>query len=261
MKEYIPFIALLFLLFSCTQNTEQVPPEKEWISLFNGQDLSNWTPKFVGYEAGYNYKNTFRVDSGILKVSYSEYDSFNYEFGHLFTDQSFENYRLRAEYRFTSNPLPNAPEWAFRNNGFMLHSQSAQSMLVGQNFPVSLEAQPLGGRAEGERPTMNLCTPGTNVVMGDSLHTIHCVSSSSETYRGDQWVAVEMIVYGDSVIHHLVEGDTVITYFSPTIGGDYLDDVDTALFVLGTRLQKGHIAIQAESHDTEFRKIELLKLE
>ena len=107
---------------------------------------------------------------------------------------------------------------------------------------------------------MNLCTPGTNVLMGDSLHTIHCVNSSSKTYRGDQWVSVEMIVYGDSVIHHLVEGDTVITYFSPTIGGDYLDDVDTTLFVLGTPLQKGHIAIQAESHDTEFRKIELLDL-
>ena len=250
------------VLFSLTIACSAPPKEEQenWIQLFNGKDLSNWTPKFVGYDPGVNYKNTFRVEDGILKVSYSEYDSFNYEFGHLFTDQSFENYRLRSEYRFVSEPIKNAPDWAFRNNGFMLHSQSANSMLVDQNFPVSLEAQPLGGRAEGERPTMNLCTPGTHVVMGDSLHTIHCYSSSSKTYRGDQWVQVEMIVYADSIIHHLVEGDTVLTYYSPTVGGDYLDDVDSSLFQVGTPLKEGHIAIQAESHDTEFRKIELLEL-
>ena len=262
MNKYLLSLLTIAIFFSsCSNQQERADePVEEWKQLFNGTDLSNWTPKFVGHEAGFNYKNTFRVDSGVLKVSYSEYDSFAYEFGHLFTDESFENYRLRAEYRFTSEPIPNAPAWAFRNNGFMLHSQSAQSMLIDQNFPVSLEAQPLGGAEEGERPTMNLCTPGTNVVMGDSLHVVHCVNSTSRTYRGDGWVSVEMIVYGDSVIHHLVEGDTVITYFSPTIGGDYLNDVDTSLFSVGSPLKKGYIAIQAESHDTEFRKIEILEL-
>jgi len=217
---------LVLLVGGCTVAPEKETNAENWIQLFNGNDLSGWTPKFVGYEAGENYKNTFRVQDGILKVSYSEYDSFNYEFGHLFTDQSFSNYRLRAQYRFVSEPIKNAPDWAFRNNGFMLHSQSAASMLVDQNFPVSLEAQPLGGRNDGERSTMNLCTPGTNVIMGDSLTTEHCISSSSKTYRGDQWVTVEMIVFGDSVLHHLVEGDTVLTYYSPTIGGDYLGSAE-----------------------------------
>ena len=252
-------IWVLAMLVACTPQPKEEEIEN-WIPLFNGKDLSNWTPKFVGYEAGENYKNTFRVEDGILRVSYSEYDSFNYEFGHLFTERSFSNYRLRAEYRFVSEPIKNAPEWAFRNNGFMLHAQSAASMLLNQNFPVSLEAQPLGGRAEGERPTMNLCTPGTNVILGDSLHTVHCVNSTSRTYRDDQWISVEMIVYGDSVFHHLVEGDTVLTYYKPTIGGDFLADVDTSLFTMGAPLREGYIAIQAESHDTEFRKIELLEL-
>lgn len=252
---------LILLVFASACVTEKKEEKEKWIPLFNGKDLSNWTPKFVGYEAGENYKNTFRVKDSVLIVSYSEYDSFNLEFGHLFTHQSFENYRLSAEYRFINEPVKNTPYWAFRNNGFMLHSQSAESMLKDQNFPVSLEAQPLGGRKAGERPTMNICTPGTNVVMGDSLHTIHCYNSTSKTYRGDQWVSVEMIVYSDSVIHHLVEGDTVLTYFSPTIGGDYLDDVDSSLFVIGSALKNGYIAIQAEGHDTQFRKIELLELD
>ena len=249
----------LLILCACTAPKKEEVKE-EWIPLFNGKDLSNWTPKFVGHEAGTNYKNTFRVEDGILKVSYAEYDSFNYEFGHLFTKESFSNYRLKAEYRFVSEPIKNAPAWAFRNNGFMLHSQSAESMLINQNFPVSLEAQPLGGHAEGDRPTMNLCTPGTNVVLGDSLHTVHCVSSTSKTFRDDQWVSVEMIVYGDSILHHVVEGDTVLTYYKPTIGGDFLADVDSSLFDIGAPLKEGYITIQAESHDTEFRKIELLEL-
>ena len=250
---------IMLVLAGCTSKPAEEKAE-EWIQLFNGKDLSNWEVKFTGYELGENYKNTFRVEDGILKVSYSEYDSFNYEFGHLFTKEEFSHYILRAEYRFVNDPIKNAPDWAFRNNGFMLHSQSAATMLKDQNFPVSLEAQPLGGRPEGERPTMNLCTPGTNVTLGDSLHTVHCVNSSSKTYRGDQWVKGFMIVYGDSVIHHLVEDDTVLTYYKPTIGGDYLDDVDSTLFTIGAPLKSGHIAIQAESHDTEFRKIELLDL-
>lgn len=252
-------LILIIFTIACSPK-EKDSLNKNWIPLFNGHDLTNWTPKFAGYEAGVNYKNTFRVEDGILKVSYNEYDSFNYEFGHLFTNTSFSNYRLRAEYRFTSDAIKNAPEWAHRNNGFMLHSQSAKTMLPNQNFPVSLEAQPLGGYSDGERSTMNLCTPGTNVILGDSLHTIHCINSRSKTYRGDQWVSVEMIVYGDSILHHLVEGDTVLTYYKPTIGGDFLDDVDSTLFIIGTPVKEGYIAIQAESHDTEFRKIELLDL-
>ncbi|MEO1257024.1 MAG: DUF1080 domain-containing protein, partial [Bacteroidota bacterium] len=142
-------IYLAFLIFtSCT-----VPASKEntevWIPLFNGTDLSNWEVKFAGQELGVNYKNTFRVKDGILTVSYSEYDSFNFEFGHLFTKEEFSSYILRAEYRFVNEPIPNAPEWAYRNNGFMLHAQSPATMLKDQNFPVSLEAQPLGGHAEG----------------------------------------------------------------------------------------------------------------
>lgn len=253
-------IFFVCVFMACSSSGEERVPAENWIPLFNGKDLSNWTPKFAGYEAGVNYKNTFRVEDGILRVSYSEYDSFQYEFGHLFTDQSFSSYRLRAEYRFVSEPIPNAPEWAHRNNGFMLHAQSAASMLLHQNFPVSLEAQPLGGFETGERTTMNLCTPGTHVMLGDSLATAHCVSSTSKTYRGDQWISVEMIVYGDSVLHHLVEGDTVLTYYSPTIGGEFLAEADSSIFEEGAPLTGGYIAIQAESHDTEFRKIELLEL-
>ena len=70
-----------------------------------------------------------------------------------------------------------------------------------------------------------------------------------------------MVVLGDSVIHHIVEGDTVMTYFDPQIGGGNVNNYDPSVKADGKLLSEGYIAIQAESHPTEFRKIELLNLE
>ena len=229
--------------------------------MFNGKDLSNWEVKFRGQELGINYRNTFRVEDGVLKVYYDQYDTFENEFGHLFYNTPFTHYRLRAEYRFLGDQVAEGPDWAFRNNGFMLHSQSAGSMGLDQDFPISLEAQLLGGRQEGDRPTMNLCTPGSNVVIQGELRTEHCMNSSSKTFRGDQWVTVEMLVYGDSLVHHIVEGDTVLTYTNLQMGGGDISGYDPELYVEGKPISSGYIAIQAESHPTEFRKIELMELE
>ena len=263
----IPVLCLIALLAAgCREKApaavaEAPKAEPEWIQLFNGRDLTGWEVKIRGHALGDNYKNTFRVEDGILKVSYDQYTTFREEFGHLFYKTPYSHYRLRAEYRFVGEQVPDGPDWAFRNNGFMLHSQPAASMGLDQDFPISLEAQLLGGREEGERPTMNLCTPGSNVVIDGELRTEHCMNSSSKTYRGDQWVTVEMIVLGDSVIHHLVEGDTVMTYFSPQMGGGAISGYDPEVYVEGQPMRSGHIAIQAESHPTEFRKIELMVLE
>ena len=232
----------------------------DWIQLFNGKDLQGWQVKIRGFELGNNYKNTFRVEDGILTVSYDQYETFDNEFGHLFYEKPFSHYRLRAEYRFSGDQVPDGPDWAFRNNGFMLHSQSASSMGLDQDFPISLEAQLLGGRDVGDRPNMNLCTPGSNVVIDGELRTAHCMNSSSKTFRGDAWVTVEMVVLGDSIIHHIVEGDTVLTYGKPTMGGGAIEGYLPDAYIEGKPMTSGYIAIQAESHPTEFRKIELLEL-
>lgn len=262
----VKYAILLFALFliackgASKDSAQPAPEEPQWLSLFNGKDLEGWQVKIRGYAMGENYKNTFRVEEGILKVSYESYETFNNEFGHLFYKTPFSHYRLRAEYRFMGEQVPDGPAWAFRNNGFMLHSQSAASMGLDQDFPISLEAQLLGGDVEGERPTMNLCTPGSNVVIDGELRTEHCMNSSSRTFRGDQWITVEMVVLGDSIIHHIVEGDTVLTYGTPTMGGGAIDGYLPDQYTEGKPMTSGYIAIQAESHPTEFRSIELLEL-
>jgi hypothetical protein len=131
-------------------------------------------------------------------------------------------------------------------------------MGLNQDFPVSVEAQFLGGLGEGERTTANVCTPGTDIDFNGQPVEGHCTNSTSKTYNGDQWVRVEIIVLGDSIAHHIVEGDTVLTYTRMRIG----PDMKPAGFSLpdGTSLKEGHIALQAESHNVEFRKVELLDL-
>lgn len=231
-----------------------------WTALFNGRDLSGWQVKIAGRPLGENYKNTFRVEDGILKVKYDEYDAFEGEFGHLFHERELSHYRLRVEYRFVGPKVSGSPEWAFRNSGVMLHSQSAASMGVDQSFPVSIEVQFLGGdsRSRSERPTANLCTPGTHVVMDGELVTKHCIESSAATYHGDDWVRVEVLVRGGELIEHIIDGETVIAYSSPTLGGEHTPEGYPV--PEGTPLDRGYIALQAEGHAVEFRRVEIREL-
>jgi hypothetical protein len=235
--------------------------KKDWIPLFNGKDLDGWVPKITGYEAGDNFGDTFRVESGVLKVSYDAYGTFGNRFGHLFYRTPFSHYVIAVEYRFTGEQAKGGPDWAFRNSGIMIHGQPVETMTKDQDFPISIEVQLLGGRGDGKpRPTANLCTPGTNVVMNGKLETQHCVNSTSKTLDGDQWVRVEVEVHGDGVITHKVNGETVLSYEKPQIGGGNVANHDPAVKKDGQRLTGGSISLQSESHPIEFRKVELLNL-
>jgi hypothetical protein len=237
------------------------PAAQEWIQLFNGRDLSDWIVKFARHDLGENVRNTFRVEDGLLKVRYDQWPLFNGEFGHIFYKDPFSYYLLAAEYRFVGEQVTGAPSWATRNNGLMLHSPDPHTMLKDQNFPVSLEVQLLGGLGAGARSTANLCTPGTHVVFNGALHTPHCTNSSSPTFDGDQWVRVEVLVHGDELVRHTVNGQVVLEYSKPQIGGDGVTPVDRSIKVDRTPLTRGYIAIQAETAPIDFRKVELVNLE
>lgn len=254
MIKSIPFL-LFFLFLSCTSK-----PKEKWISLFNGENLDGWTPKFSGYEAGLNYKNTFRAEDGVLKVVYDEYEKFNGEFGHLFYKDKFSHYKIKVEYRFTGEQLANAPQWAFRNNGIMLHCQSPQTMALKQDFPVCIEVQLLGDDGTGNRPCGNPCTPGTNFIKDDSLITEHCPPLSNTTANANDWHTMEVEVDGSKSIKHILDGIVVAQYEQPQL--DKNDEFAQPFLKTGNLLlSEGYISIQAETHPTEFRKIEVLILE
>ena len=254
------FIFLLLILSACTTGTKKKIQSNEWISIFNGKNLDGWTPKISGDSSGVNTLNCFRVEDGILKVSYDQFDNkFNNRYGHLFYNEKLSKYKLRVEYRFVGELLPDAQTFCYRNSGVMVHSQSAESMGVDQYWPVSLETQLLGSTDSVKQRTANLCTPGTTIWYNGKFTTDHIIPSTSKYYYGNEWVNIEIIVDGSKSISHVLEGDTVLTCSMPQIGGNLLPEnypVPT-----GTVLDSGFIALQAEGQPIEFRKVELMKLD
>ncbi len=227
----------------------------DWIQLFDGKSLKDWTPKIRGHECGDDPDQTFRVEDGLLKVRYDHYEGdFNGRFGHLFYDEEFSHYLLKVEYRFVGEQHPGGPGWAWRNSGLMLHGQSPQSMSVMQEFPCSIEMQLLGGGESGERSNANLCTPGTNVVMNDELVRRHCTNSTSATCRGDEWFTVTVEVRGGEVIRHFLGADMVLEYNQPQLDDR---DADAQRIIENGELllTGGTISLQSESHPMDYRSI------
>ncbi|HEX5025644.1 MAG TPA: DUF1080 domain-containing protein [Agriterribacter sp.] len=236
--------------------------KEEWVSLFNGKDIDDWIVKIHHHETGDNYGNTFRVEDSLIKVRYDKYDKFNEQFGHLYFKKPFSYYHLVVEYRFTGIWREDAPSYTIKNSGVMLHSQDPRTMPREQDWPISVELQLLAGLGDGNpRPTGNMCSPGTDVVYQGKIDPRHCIESSSETYEGEQWVRAEAIVLGDSLITHIINGDTVLQYSKPQIGGGVVNNYDSSIKKNGQLLSSGFIALQSEGQEIDFRKVEILNLE
>ena len=260
------------IIQSCNNKKENNETSKEeWVSLFNGKDLTGWDIKIKDHQLNENYKNTFRIEDSMIRVSYSDYEKFNNQFGHLFTQTPYSYYKIKLQYRFVGDHVPDAPIWSDRNSGVMLHSQSGKSMELHQDFPVSLEFQFLCGNGKDTVPTGSVCTPGTFITYNGKIYTPHIMQSNSKTYLKNEWISAEAEVYGDSLIRHIINGDTVLTYTKPKIGEGFVGNehswtaaniMDSMVWInkANTPLTEGYIALQAESQPVDFRKIELLNL-
>lgn len=265
-KKSIIVLLCLLVFLACKNKTKNEPIEsktKNWIKLLNGNKLDDWIVKIKGHPAGDNFNNTFIVDDGIMKVNYEKYnDTFNNTFGHIYYKKPFSNYRFKMDYRFTGKQLSDGEDWANRNSGIMIHCEDPMKIGLDQDFPVSIEVQLLGGNGVDTRQTANLCTPGTNVEMDGELKTEHCISSSSQTFHGEQWVNIEIEVRNDSIIKHFINGEEVMHYSKPQYGGGNVSyNLDYWKSKSGQPLKSGYISLQSESHPVEFKNIEILELD
>jgi hypothetical protein len=261
-QKSFPLIILAILFYTSCVTTKNAADKKDWQTLFNGKDLKDWTVKIFHHEVGDNYGNTFRVEDGIMKVRYDQYDSFNNRYGHLYYNTPFSYYHLIVEYRFVGEWRKDAPSYTIKNSGVMFHSQDPRTMPKEQDWPISVELQLLAGLGDGKpRPTGNMCSPGTDVVFKGQIDPRHCIESTSKTYEGEQWVRAELIVLGDSLITHIINGDTVLQYSKPQIGGGVATGFDPKIKQDGKLLSTGFIAMQSEGQPIDFRKVEILNLE
>jgi hypothetical protein len=256
---YRPAIAAaIFVLTACVPMGEK---RDGWTSIFNGKDLDDWIVKVHHHDVGVNFGETFRARDGMIQVRYDQYGDFNDQFAHLYYKKPLSHFHLKLEYRFVGELQKGAPTYTILNSGVMFHSQDPNTMPREQNWPISVEMQFLAGLDDDKpRPTGNMCSPGTEIVYEGRMYSGHCLNSSSKTYPKDAWVKAELIVLGDSLITHIIEGDTVLLYSKPSIGGGVVQGYDSALWRPGFPLKSGYIALQSEGQPIDFRNIELKEL-
>jgi hypothetical protein len=255
MRTLLTLLTLLIVQSAAPADWRSAPPA-DWQLIFNGRNLDGWVVKLAHHEAGDNYADTFRVENGVIRVMYDKYGDFGARFGHLFYKQVVSHYVLALEYRFFGDQAKGGPGYARLNSGVMVHSQAPETILKDQDWPISVEAQFLAGG----RTTMNVCTPGTEIFMKGVMVKAHCTNSSSRIYGNDEWVAVEVEVLGSARVRHLIDGQPVLQYETPTIGGGVANGFDPAIKKDGTILERGYIGLQAESQPVEFRNVRLLNL-
>ncbi len=268
MRPFITSTRLMACLLALIvlANLSFTPPaqkeKQDWISLFNGKNIKNWTVKIHHHDVGDNYGNTFRVEDGMIKVRYDQYDKFNERYGHLYFNTPYSYYHLSLEYRFTGVWRKDAPNYTELNSGIMFHSQDPQTMPKEQDWPISVEMQFLAGLSDGKpRPTGNMCSPGTDVIFEGKKDPRHCINSTSKTYPKEEWVKADLIVLGDSLVQHFINGEKVLEYAKPQIGGGVANRYNPALKIDGKLLKEGFIALQSEGQEIDFRNIKLLNLE
>ncbi|MBZ4190709.1 3-keto-disaccharide hydrolase [Niabella beijingensis] len=254
------FCILVLAVSGCTSSRSRTASTDGWTDLFNGKDLDNWMVKIHHHETGDNYARTFRAEEGMIKVRYDGYDHFNERYGHLYYKTPLSHYHLKFEYRFLpqSEWRTDAPEYTIENSGIMYHSQDPRTMPKEQDWPISIEMQLLAGLEDGKpRTTGNMCSPGTHIFYQGKLDTRHCINSTSKTYPPGEWIHAELIVHGDSLITHIIEGDTVMQYSKPQIGGPVVNRFAPDQKTDGKALTSGYIALQSEGQPIDFRNLRL----
>lgn len=215
---------------------------KTWVQLFNGRDLGGWTPKFVGFDLGVNYRNTFIVRDGLLTVCYDKYkEGWHNNIGHLFYKDEFSHYILRAEYRFLGDQVRDAPESLMSMSSLILHSQSPETVGKDQERPVSVQAR----LCVGQRKGYNELAQGTNDA---SATGVDINEQGGDLQQGSQWMSVEIEVHGGEVIRYKSDGQLIAEYKKPVLTD-------------GSTHDSGAIALQASSYPVQFRKIELKVLD
>lgn len=231
----------------------------EWVSIFNGTDLTGWTIKIPGHPLGENFGNTLRVEDSILKIRYDAYGpEFNDRFGTVYFDRYLTDYRIKVEYRFVGETAQGAPNWGYRDSGIQFYGQPPATQKMDQAFPVCLEYNFHGGNGTDDRPLGAACTNGMFIEYNGQKNTTTCIAADvSKTFHGDQWVTAEIDVR-DGKITHYVNGEEILNYANPTYN---VENETAKMLITGSdaKVKGGYVSLQSNSHPIDFRKIELLE--
>lgn len=130
---------------------------REWVQLFNGRDLDDWSVKSAGH-------GTFGAEDGLLKVRYAKWDPFKREIAQIFYKRRpFSHYAIAVEYRFVGDKSGGA--------SVMIHAPLPESVALDERVSAFLELA-LTGRppgAPGPGAPSDQWLRAEALVLGDSV--------------------------------------------------------------------------------------------
>lgn len=219
-------IGLSAVLLSC-----QSAKESKTINLFNGKDLNGWHIDVPTMDKDSTLQSPFLIRSGML-VSMGEPN------GHIITDAEYENFKLEVEYRFAGVP---------GNCGVLVFASTPRALY--EMFPKSIEVQMMHENA------------------GDFWCIVEDITvPDMEVRRGpkEEWGITEgkgrrIMNLTDGSEKPVGEWNNMIIECA---GNTIQVWVNGTMVNHGTNCtaSKGHIALQAEGSEVEFRKVELTPL-
>ena len=217
----LPPVFFLIVLFSLSCRGQQV-------SLFSGRDLTGWHWDVPEMDKDENARNPFIVRNGMLV-------SLGKPGGHLITDAEYENFKLEVQYRFAGEP---------GNCGVLVFASTPRALY--DMFPKSIEVQMMHENAGDFWCIVeDITVPDMEerrgpreewgITEGKGRRILN-LTDGSENPAGE-WNTMVIECVGNT-IKVWVNGDLVNYGFDCTAS-------------------KGHIALQAEGSEVEFRKVAL----
>jgi len=203
------------------------------VSLFNGKDLTGWHVDVPAADTNANVSPSFVVRDGNLVSKGNPR-------GHLITDETYSNYRLEVEYRFSGKP---------GNCGVLVHASKPRAL--NDMFPQSIEVQMQSGQAGDfwciqenievpDQETRRPRKPGQKFGGGPKdARRILNLTDDSEKPVGE-WNRMVIECTGREV--KVWVNETLVNHGS------------------NATADRGQIAVQAEGAEVEFRKLELTPL-
>jgi len=232
MKYSFIFLILLILpLLACQPKAQDDQPQTHTNQLFNGEDLTGWHMDVPAMDENPDTTKPFIVRDDML-VSLGD------PRGHLITDEEYSDYRLEVEYRFPGEP---------GNCGVLVHASEPRALY--EMFPQSIEVQMMHENAGDFWVIVEDITVPDMVERrgpeedwgireGENRRILN-LTDGSENPLGE-WNEMVIETLGDS-LKVWVNGELVNFGYDATA-------------------ESGHIALQAEGAEVEFRKVELMPI-
>lgn len=232
-----------------------------WKPIFNGKDLKGWSAHYASKtpEGAPPVASLFKVEKGEIRFYPTQAAGSTQPPAYLITDAEFKDYVVSLEYKWGEKKFPPRADLQ-RDSGLLYHVYAERA----DNWPRSGEAQiqegDTGDFFGSSSQVSSFVDPktgfytlpengGVPVTLGADGKTVRVTHSRTNEYPG--WNRVDVIVRGDKATH-IVNG-----VINNRVSDLKAWDATTNGWV---KLDKGHIALQAESAEVSFRNIRVRAL-